>query len=150
MEGVEVPMPQGVASSHSHRFLDQTAPRVGQIWQQLGQLFDAYRQTADQDAWPAFLEKPEVAELLTQLNVEIETAYRAAEFNPDQYELMGITPEMVEWLQTIHDKGHYLMVRSSGAEDTKKLANAGGNLSVAYVPPNPEDVAINVGRVVAS
>lgn len=150
IKGVEVPMPKGIASSRSHQFLDQTAPGVGQIWQHLGQLFEAYRQTVSQDAWPAFLEKPEVVRLLTQLHTEIETAYQAAASNPDQYELMGITPEMVQWLQTIHEKGRYLMVRSSGAEDTKKLANAGGNLSVAYVPSTPEDVALNVGRVVAS
>ena len=43
-----------------------------------------------------------------------------------------------------------LMVRSTGAEDTKDLANAGGNESIACVKPEMPSVFDAVGQVVAS
>ncbi|MEI6805459.1 MAG: PEP/pyruvate-binding domain-containing protein [Myxococcaceae bacterium] len=43
-----------------------------------------------------------------------------------------------------------LMVRSTGKEDTDKLANAGGNLSVGNVSPDSKTVLTAIGQVIGS
>lgn len=43
-----------------------------------------------------------------------------------------------------------LMVRSTGREDSKELANAGGNESISSVQPEPLLMSIAMGKVVAS
>lgn len=150
MPGVEVPIPHAVASSASHRFLEKRAPSARHLWEELGKRFATYKAKVDQDSWPAFVDQPEVMRDLNTLDILIELAYQRAASDPSLIEEMGINPEMINWMAEVSNRYGYLMVRSSGAEDTKKLANAGGNLSVAYVPPNPHDVAIAVGRVVRS
>lgn len=42
------------------------------------------------------------------------------------------------------------MVRSTGKEDTKELANAGGNKSISAVQPKPELISVAIGQVLAS
>jgi hypothetical protein len=56
----------------------------------------------------------------------------------------SLPPEMEFWLQD----GAYYMVRSSGAEDGKKTANAGGNLSCKYV--TKKEIPARAGDVLAS
>jgi len=46
--------------------------------------------------------------------------------------------------------GTYFMVRSTGIEDSQTVANAGGNVSVAYVKPDVQDISRAMGEVVAS
>jgi hypothetical protein len=55
--------------------------------------------------------------------------------------------EAIEAMMTRREK---LMVRSTGHEDTKELANAGGNESVANVAPSKDDIKEAIGRVIAS
>jgi phosphoenolpyruvate synthase/pyruvate phosphate dikinase len=53
-------------------------------------------------------------------------------------------------LNNLRKSNERLMVRSSGREDSKTLANAGGNLSVANVNPNLSSAILAMGEVVAS
>lgn len=54
------------------------------------------------------------------------------------------------FLQKSQTEHWRLMARSTGKEDTDKLANAGGNLSVANLSPNRTDVLVAIGRVIGS
>lgn len=53
-------------------------------------------------------------------------------------------------IQTIAQKKERLMVRSTGKEDTKKLANAGGNESISNIEPVAKEILLAMGDVVAS
>lgn len=55
-----------------------------------------------------------------------------------------------DFLTTANRSSWQLMVRSTGKEDTETLANAGGNTSVANVPPSATHVMRALGEVVAS
>ncbi len=57
---------------------------------------------------------------------------------------------MKKWLVELAKDNKYLMVRSTGAEDSKKSANAGGNASIAYVKPTQEELSKAIGEVVRS
>jgi len=54
------------------------------------------------------------------------------------------------FLQKAADAKQLLMVRSTGREDSKKFANAGGNESIAAVSPDIQPVSKAIGEVVAS
>ncbi len=47
-------------------------------------------------------------------------------------------------------RAEYLIVRSTGREDSDKISNAGGNLSIPYTKPTVKDVSINIGAVIVS
>src|SRR5690606_16762487 len=53
-------------------------------------------------------------------------------------------------ISTILQSNEKLMVRSTGKEDTKELANAGGNESVSNVSPTAKTILQAIGTVVAS
>ena len=53
-------------------------------------------------------------------------------------------------IRTIANKKERLMVRSTGKEDTKKLANAGGNESISNVDPTTKEILSAMRDVVAS
>ncbi|BDC34427.1 hypothetical protein Noda2021_03850 [Candidatus Dependentiae bacterium Noda2021] len=63
------------------------------------------------------------------------------------------TPAEKQFLKRLQGQGHYLMVRSTGVEDSVAFANAGANVSKAYITPEAEE-AIELqkamGQVVAS
>ena len=63
---------------------------------------------------------------------------------------MSLSLETQQWLNDVAKLGNYLMVRSTGAEDSKASANAGGNVSVAYVKPTRASLAEAMGKVVIS
>lgn len=131
LQDVEVPMPQGLSSEKIVQFLKEKAPCVFNYWEQLG---NAYEQAPHKQG---FLREKEQQDLLEKIKGEIAEAFRegAEDLIPTQ------------WLTSI--EGH-LMVRSTGAEDSSNAANAGGNVSVAYVEPNSESFGDAVGKVVTS
>lgn len=55
-----------------------------------------------------------------------------------------------EFLAKVAEQKNLLMVRSTGKEDTKELANAGGNKSIAAVKPDIATVSKAMGVVIAS
>lgn len=55
-----------------------------------------------------------------------------------------------EYLSTNFSEDGYLMVRSTGKEDTEELANPGGNESYSGISPNVKDISEAVGKVIAS
>ena len=130
--GVSVPRPRGIEGPAVEAHLDMYAPNVMKRWKRLEKLFQAHKD----------LNSPEAENELDAIQGEIAFAFRA-------YPL-PLSKEMTSWLKELEASGNYLMVRSSGAEDSRKLANAGGNVSVSYVAPNPDAVSAALGQVIAS
>lgn len=77
-----------------------------------------------------------------------------------KFQFLSQKPEPVEALEQIYAKDSFkyrasnsswrLMVRSTGREDSKLLANAGGNYSEANVIPESAKITQAIGRVVSS
>ncbi len=56
----------------------------------------------------------------------------------------------IEGLKVLERGKKRLMTRSSGKEDTKKLANAGGNETISNVEPSVTEIVESIGGVVSS
>ncbi|MDN3506436.1 MAG: PEP/pyruvate-binding domain-containing protein [Simkaniaceae bacterium] len=131
LDGFQVPGSMGVKSSEVLALLQQTAPAVLEAWETLGR---QYSGQAD------FMQQESTKEALEEIQQGIEEAFS----------YIPLPPEMTTWLEQLSERGSYLMVRSTGAEDSRKAANAGGNLSVPYVAPNEQELKSALAKVVCS
>ena len=126
-EEFEVPLPFGLTSEEVEPYLRKKAPKFFEGWQKL-------KESYEQDPGHFFKDKSTLV-LIEQIKNHVITAFAT----------LGAPWEarLNQWLKP----DCYYIVRSSGAEDGK-AANAGGNLSLKYVPP--EKVASSMGEVIAS
>ena len=143
LRGIRVPESHGIETDQVLNFLKILSPQILTAWEKLGVL---YRES---DKKEAFLKNPEVMELLAFIDQEIQSAFEK-EADEEAIKLLGLSEETLTWLSGVNERGSFLMTRSSGAEDTRKNANAGGNVSVAYVKPVPSDYIKSLGEVVRS
>lgn len=125
MQGVEVPLPQGISTQEILSFLEKTTPHIFTLWNELGKLYQEDSHC---------LETPQANKLIEEIQNEISKAF----------ENFSLPSEITSWLESSKD----YMVRSSGAEDGHDAANAGGNLSCSYI--SADQVAVHIGLVVAS
>ena len=143
---VEVPLPAGLASDTAQAFLKQQAPQLFDHWNQLSDLYTIYKKQPE-NAQP-FLETPRAAEILKFIHAEILKAFNEAAIEDSLFQFPDTISALI---QSCSEKGSYIAVRSSGAdEDTTYSANAGKNESVDYVPPTREAVCKAIGIVVSS
>ncbi|MBA3602493.1 MAG: hypothetical protein H0W50_02385 [Parachlamydiaceae bacterium] len=147
--GLEVPMPCGLSTDVIEAFLRQNSPEIFDHWLALGKLYASHLLIPNDKECP-FLEIPEAAAHLHAIEKAIVEAFSKASTDDITYQSLGISPEMELWLEESNKKGHYLMVRSSGAEDSSHAANAGGNVSKAYVLPKTGPLCNAIGEVVSS
>jgi hypothetical protein len=131
-----IPAPRGLSSGRMKTFVRKNAPEVFEHWKQLNILYTAHPDPE------GFLERPEVLAHLAAIDAALARAFTSAD--------CPLPPGMEEWLTECQARGDYLMVRSTGAEDSKKMANAGGNRSVAYVRPVKKELVSAAGEVVRS
>ncbi len=137
LQGLEIPTPAGIASDDVVKFLQKTKPEIFERWESLGKLYANYK------GEKCFLQTKEAKDHLQRIDELIREAFS------ETTDLIAIGAPL-DWLQEREEAGDFLMVRSTGAEDSKKLANAGGNLSRAYVRSTPKEVLEAAGSVVAS
>ena len=129
LPNLEIPAPKGIQSEEVHAFLRKMAPEVFERWKALKGLS---------------LNTKEAEEHLQAIQEAVGRAFAS----PETSSMLG--PEYLDWLKQLKEKGAYLMVRSTGAEDSKESANAGGNVSRAYVAPDMAVFMQAVGDVVQS
>lgn len=134
---VKMPLLQGISDPFIHSFLNEQAPKISVEWKELDHLF---RQCSDKRD---FLDQPEVREKLTSIDEAIKRAFAFPN-------LIEFPDEVNIWLEEIKASEDYIMVRSSGAEDSGQTANAGGNKSPPYVVPEKEDLFKAIGEVICS
>ena len=137
--GVTIPVPQGFSTVQILAFIKNQAPSVFMHWEKLGSLFSKY--VGDKP----FLETIEAKKLLESINEDLMRAFNGKGSSQELF-----SKKISSWLKNAQEKKDYLMVRSTGAEDSRQTANAGGNLSVAYVEPTEDAVTKAIGVVVAS
>lgn len=141
LPGVEVPLPRGISSDEIITFLRTHAPTVFDHWKQLGRAYEGY------NGLEPFLKTADAKNHLLAIETSIRNAFALAAADENMFKLSN---SLKGWLQQVQADGQYLMVRSTGDEDNKELANAGGNFSAAYVPPTRSDLLKAVGDVVKS
>lgn len=146
-EDVHVPVPKGLPSDKLSSFLWQTKPKIFAKWNTLGTLYEAHLEKKESKL---FLESPEVSQLLIEIHEDITVAFNQIAENPIDIESLGFCDDFKEWLQQLQSRNSYLMVRSTGAEDTSEVVNAGGNKSLAYVYANTTSALHAIGEVVCS
>lgn len=147
IEGVTVPLPFGLASQHVEAFLKKQESVLFDTFHVLAVRYNDFIKEGKSPA--TFLEEREVIELMTKIQEAIISAFKAAAENPSILETLPEAEQLEEWLTGLRAWGAYLMVRSTGQEDSA-VANAGGNLSVNYVSPTLDAVLESAGRVIAS
>jgi hypothetical protein len=140
-----VPEPVDISSPRVEEFLAEFAPKALELWAALGESYASY----SQDAEVPFLQHPENRAKLKAIRAAIGAAFHEAATKPALLAKF-ITPELSTMITKLAAEKNYAMVRSTGAEDTRTAANAGGNISVPYVPPTDEEVMRAVGAVVGS
>lgn len=143
--GLMVPISQGVASDDVYAFLRREAPEIFEHWKNLGELYSAYK-VEDQP----FLRLNEVQHSLMAIQKGIANAFEKIGQDKEGFKALGLPDIMQSWLAEMKAHERYLMVRSTGAEDTRQAANAGGNLSKAYVSPEQAALFQALGEVVQS
>lgn len=136
---LSVPMPHGIPSDQVLHFIQSYAPEVLTAWTALGNLYRAHPGID-------FLQRPEVQFQLTVIDQALATLFETAAHDEALYHAL-VPKEVREWLKRVIS---YLMIRSTGAEDSKYLANAGGNVSRAYVLPTRKAFVNAMGDVVRS
>lgn len=141
MPGTKVLIPKGISTDQVNEFLKSSAPSVNSQWNELCQLFKDFKLNGGVSS--RFLKQPNIAEKLEAIRQSIIDAFA-------QSDKFALPSDFLKWMEELKAENSYLMVRSSGAEDTRKTANAGGNVSVAYVNPERRDLLHAVGKVVAS
>ena len=85
---------------------------------------------------------------LTELQAKIEASFA----DPSLVDWLGHHPLFTQintYLATLGPDKHTIL-RSTGKEDSDEDSNAGGNLSVAYVPPEIQMTIKTLGRVIGS
>lgn len=132
LPGIHVPLPYGNSSDEVKRFLEEYAPDVFRVRETLRTLYDAYAKL--ENPTEPFLKKPVVVALLNTITDAITEAFKKAADDEKVFKQL-VSNEFIEWLDSVRRNGDFLMVRSTGSEDTRQTANAGGNVSKAYVEP---------------
>ena len=131
IKGVSVPKFIGLSHDTITDHLQKNGLDIGKRWAVIQQLMGQPPQLT-----------PEVNKALQQLQTDIKACLKK---HPIAAKLAGdlLTPDK-------RYPNKRLMVRSSGKEDTDKLANAGGNESVANVLTHCEDISDAIAVVLAS
>lgn len=143
LQGIRVPKSHGIDTDQVLKFLKTLAPQIFPAWEKLGVLYSTSNKKED------FLKNVEVLEFLASIDQGIQAAFEKAG-DEEAIKLLGLSEETLTWLSEVNQRKDFLMTRSSGAEDSRKNANAGGNISVAYVKPAISDYLKSLGEVVRS
>lgn len=149
---VKVPVFVGIPSQNIQEFLKNRDVDVQKMW---GDLQKKYLKTQDKES---IFEKQQYQKGFFEALAEIEKAIKdvfdnlakdnLAAFNFNKaFNVEGVDEFIIELAK---DASKRLMVRSTGKEDTDKLANAGGNETVANVVLLAKNILEAMGVVVSS
>lgn len=132
---VKVPTPFSIEDELLFKYISKKHPEIVFSWQNLN---EQYKNEHDKIQ---FLSRPDVLNTLKSIQNSIKNT-----FIKETEELE--TQELTAFIET--NKENYLMVRSSGVEDSDGIVNAGGNLSESYIVPETEKALASVGNILAS
>jgi hypothetical protein len=138
---VRVPPFIGITDASIQDYLNTAIPDLIPLW-------SAFLASFDQNQKEQFLLNPNHSsitispqgiDILRQIQDKISAHFQNNHFENDK---------LAAWLK--NNPTTYLMVRSTGKEDTDESSNAGGNESVASVSPDSHSLSVALGRVIGS
>lgn len=134
---VEVPEFMGIAHDEVKNFLQVAGAleQINDVWEQ----FKSHQRGRVEltDEGKAFL---------VLIRTTIDEAFKKDFFIADS----DRNQELQSFLKRIHGNNLKLMVRSTGKEDSKEMANAGGNESIANVEAEIKEISLAMSRVLQS
>ena len=145
IENVHVPIPHGIKSDNVRAFMQVNQLDISHEWKTLRSLYASH----DTSSSVRFLDRDDVKQLLASIQTKINQAFALARQHPDKFAKL-VESGFAQWLSQVAKDSTFLMVRSTGAEDSRKASNAGGNKSCAYVAPTPEAFCDAAAEVICS
>lgn len=126
LQGCQAKIPSFLPLSHDtiYQYLDKHASSWKELWKK------AYDSKSQQIHEPSLL----------KLQAYLRDAFKNHPLK---------TPAIDQWQASLPQNAK-VTVRSSSLEDTKKIANPGGNLTVLEVLPTAECISASIGNVIAS
>ncbi|KKP25312.1 MAG: hypothetical protein UR14_C0007G0061 [candidate division TM6 bacterium GW2011_GWE2_31_21] len=144
-----VPAFESINSDLVKEFLSQHNLKIDLAWQELIRDSEIFANQAACDQCFSTKKYPSrFFEKLAELRAKIERVFDVA--TTDTIQTLNYFPQMKKIKEFGKSHGTKLMVRSTGKEDTDKIANAGGNESVANVSPNEKTILAAMKIVVLS
>lgn len=138
---VQVPDFVGIASPEVQKLLEAHGLNISQRWLQILQSLEP----GERESSLANRTLPK-----TFLNASNELGNDIAKIFASMPPENFTNSELIALQRKGKSEAWRFMVRSTGKEDTNKLANAGGNLSVANVSPEIHSILVAMGQVIAS
>lgn len=128
-EDEEIVIPKFVAISHDivFQFVQTNFPDFIQLWEEFKRHLSAGKDLKSAEP------------ILQKIQIGIKEAFSKSVIFPSD--------DMIQPFVLLKQK---IMVRSTGKEDTLKVANPGGNESIANVAPARKEISVAMGAVVAS
>ncbi|MBA3815459.1 MAG: hypothetical protein H0X29_02875, partial [Parachlamydiaceae bacterium] len=127
-QAVMIPKFRGIAHQNVLEFIQQNFPEFNYLWSQF---------TSHMEIEGSSIEL--ASEILIKIQAGIKQAFSTSETFPPE-------ADIAEFVK-LNKK---MIVRSTGKEDTLKVANPGGNDSIDSVPPTRKHICAAIGEVVAS
>jgi len=148
---IKVPIYSGISSQAIQQLLQQNGLDLGACWQQIIKTHFSTAAAREE----ALRSKKFPEEFLTDcasLSNQITEIFTKLSNEPiDSLNKLFSANNLDDLLAKVREQKERLMVRSTGSkEDTKELANAGGNTSVPNVDTTIKDVLLSMGEVVSS
>lgn len=138
---IKIPEFLGIPSSTIQNLLSQSGLNLQNAWNRIIQKQNIVSETLGQALANKILPQG-----FLDPNLELAEQIKAHFSNINNPKL----PELIAFLSKAKQNHWRLMVRSTGKEDTDKLANAGGNLSKSNIPAEMPAVLKAIGQVIAS
>jgi len=119
---------------------------LDEMWQKFLNSFEFSQKTQFQNAPNSSGAAAVHMQITKQGKAQLEEMQKNVEnyFRSNTY----FTMQLEDWIKQHQPK--FVIVRSTGMEDSDKNTNPGGNASVPYVQPTPTEISINIGKVLAS
>lgn len=140
----EVPAFLPFSDFEMRQHMEPILPKVEELWNKFLGTFeeDKIREIMKEGFDPAvtpMMVKAEGKVLLEQIHAEIVKF-----FNEHPFE----SPELQDWIK--EHPSDFLIIRSTGKEDTEQNPNPGGNETIPYISPDGLSISKAIGEVVAS
>lgn len=146
---VKVPPFLPIGDFQMQQYLMRALPNLQKQWEEFLDSFDPtlkekfLKPDADPSKVPVKIPpikiSPKGMEIIANINKQVTEHF----INNPYYTL-----QIEEWLKK--EKPEFIIVRSTGKEDSDTNSNAGGNASIPFIKPDAHDISEAIGQVLAS
>ena len=149
LENAEVKVPpfMAIGDFEMQQYLMKAIPELQDLWNQFLDSFDPVLKSQFMDSGKDTAEAARIPLKISEKGQQIiEEINRriTGHFESNPY----FTLQISEWLKK--ENPEFIIVRSTGKEDSDTNSNAGGNESIPFIKPDPTAISEAMGKVIAS